>query len=265
MKDLSWYRVVDVVARRLPRRTAYGLVRPATAWVYRRRPALRRTLAANLARVLEAGGPDSATPDLDRLVRRNFENFGKYLVDFFRFCDGTAEPLDRLVTVAHGEHLDRCRALGRGILGLTAHIGNWELGAPILAGRGCPVTAVVWRPPSPELDTLFQSRRRNRGIRVVPMGGSTREVLAALGRNEFVAMLADRDYSGRGHRVPFFGRPARLPRGPAVLAVRSGAPLLPAFLLRREDDTYCFEMHPPLLPEPHQSVDELQFRICAVL
>ena len=98
------------------------------------------------------------------------------------------------------------------------------------------------------------------------MDSAAVSVSACLKRNELVVLLADLDFSHQGgRRVPFFGKPARLPRGPAVLAKRSGAPILPAFVLRQTDDTFCFRAYPPILPDRSQSVDDIQARICAVL
>jgi KDO2-lipid IV(A) lauroyltransferase len=149
--------------------------------------------------------------------------------------------------------------------GLTAHVGNWELGASVLGARGFLVNAIVRQQPSARLDALFQSRRIQRGVRVLPMHGAATAVQACLKRNEFVVLLADLDFTGRDRHVPFFGRPARLPRGPAVLAKRSGAPILPAFVLRQADDTFRFRAYPPIIPDRSRSIDAIQKCICSIL
>ena len=97
------------------------------------------------------------------------------------------------------------------------------------------------------------------------MIGAAASVPACLKRNEIVVLLADMDYSGGGRPVPFFGRPARLPRGPAVLAKRSGAPILPAFVLRQADDTFLFRAYPPILPGRLRPLNDIQNEICVVL
>lgn len=202
---------------------------------------------------------------LDRMVRSTFDNFGKYVIDFFQLGKLSARELDRLISVEHIDHLEQCRGMQKGIIGLSAHIGNWELGANVLELNGCKVNAVVRRQTSPRLDDLFLSRRIQRGMRVLPTSGAAGSALACLKRNEFVALLADLDFSDQERRVPFFGRPAGLPRGPAVLAVRSGAPILPGFVLRGPDDSLQFRLYPPIVPGGSRSVEEIQKEICAVL
>jgi KDO2-lipid IV(A) lauroyltransferase len=198
-------------------------------------------------------------------VRQDFVNFGKYVVDFFQTGRLTPEALNAVITVEHIEYLRQCRDLKKGIIGLTAHVGNWELGTGVLVANGCKVNAIVRAQPSARLDALFQAQRIRRGIRALSMDHAAASASACLKRDELVVLLGDLDFSSGGRVVPFFGKPARLPWGPAVLAKRSGAPILPAFVLRQADDTFCFRAYPPILPERSQSVEDIQMRVCAVL
>jgi len=265
MNDLFFYRAVSLLAAILPRRAAYAAAKAASAWAYRNRHTVRRALTANLRIVLDARGLAMPECELERMVRRNFDNFGKYVVDFFQTGKISPEALDRMVKVEHIEYLEQCMSTGKGIIGLSAHLGNWELGANILERHGCRVAAVVRPQPTTRLDALFQSRRAGRGIHVLPMGGGANPVPAMLRRGELVALLGDLDFSARQRRVPFFGKPARLPRGPAVLAARTGAPILPAFVLREADETFRFCLYPPIMPDQFQSIDTIQERICSAL
>lgn len=265
MNGLLFYRTVNLLTALLPRRAAYAAAKVAAAWAYRNRHIVRRTLEANLRIVLEARGLAVSESELERMVRRNFDNFGKYVVDFFQTGKITPEALDRMVEVEHIEYLEQCMSMGKGIIGLSAHIGNWELGANVLARHGCRVAAVVRPQPTAKLDALFQSRRAGREIRVLPMGGGASPVSACLQCGEMVVLLGDLDFSVKEHRVPFFGKLARLPRGPAVLAARTGSPILPAFVLREADVTFRFCLYPPIMPDQFQSIDDIQKRICSVL
>ncbi len=265
MNDLFFYRTVSLLAAILPRRATYAAAKGASAWAYRNRRAVRRVLEANLRIVLEARGTTVPECGLERMVRRNFDNFGKYVVDFFQIGRLSPEVLDRMVKVEHIEYLEQCRRMEKGIIGLGAHLGNWELGANVLERHGCRVAAVVRSQPNARLDALFQSRRAGRGIHVLPMGGGASPVPAMLKRGEFVALLGDLDFSAKQRRTPFFGKPARLPRGPAVLAARTGAPILPVFVLRGADETFRFCLYPPIFPDQFQSIDAIQERICSVL
>jgi lauroyl/myristoyl acyltransferase len=265
MNDLLFYRTVNLLTALLPRRAAYGAAKAASAWAYRNRHIVRRTLEANLRIVLEARGHAVSESELERMVHRTFDNFGKYVVDFFRIGRLSPLALDRLVKVEHIEYLEQCMSMGTGIIGLSAHLGNWELGANILVRHGCRVAAVVRPQPTAKLDALFQSRRADREIRVLPLGGGASPVSACLKRGEIVVLLGDLDFSAKEHRVPFFGKLARLPRGPVVLAARTGSPILPAFVLRETDDTFRVCLYPPIIPDQFQSIDDIQKRICSVL
>jgi lauroyl/myristoyl acyltransferase len=265
MNAFLFYGTVNLLTKLLPRRTCYAVARRASGWAYRHNHAVRNALAAHLRVVLDARGSAWSEPELEQLVRRNVANFGKYVVDFFQTGRLSPRELDALLKVEHIEYLQECRAMERGIIGLTAHVGNWELGASVLGANGCRVNAVVLEQPSARLDALFRSQRIRRGVHALSMDDAAASVSACLKRNELVVLLADLDFSRAERRVPFFGKPARRPRGPAVLAKRSGSPILPAFVLRQADDTFCFRVYPPILSDRSPSVDDIQRRICAVL
>ena len=265
MNSLFFYQTVGCLTRLMSRRAAYTIARPVSAWAYEHNHTVREALAENLRVVLSGRGKAWTESELQQIARRNFENFGKYVIDFFKIGRLSPETLDKSVPVEHIEYLEQCRALGKGIIGLTAHIGNWELGANVLAMNRCRVNAIVRRQPSAKLDNLFQSRRTQRHIRVLPMRGGARSALACLRRNEVVVLLADLDFSDQSRRVRFFGESARLPRGPAILAARSGAPILPGFVLRQPDETFRLRFYPPIMSgRPHPASD-IQKDVCAIL
>lgn len=259
------YKTVSLLTKVLPRRACYAVARQAAGWACRHNHAVRNVLAANLRVVLDGRGTAWSEPELERIVRRNFVNFAKYAVDFFQTGRLSAQALAALVTVEHIEHLEECRAMERGVIGLSAHVGNWELGAGILDQQGCRVNAIVRAQPSARLDALFRAQRIRRGVHELPLDNAAASVAACLKRKELVVLLADLDFSQGPAGVPFFGRTARLPRGPAVMARRSGAPLLPAFVLRQADDTFRLRAHPPIPADRSRSVEDIQRSICAVL
>lgn len=265
MNALPLYRIASLLAPLLPRQAAYGIARLASGVAYRRNHAVREALTANLQMVLHHRGTAATEAEIERIARRTFVNFGKYLVDFFQIGNCSDKTLDKWIRIEHASYLAECRAMSKGIIGLTAHIGNWELGTNVLAMGGHPVNAIVMQQSSMGLDALFQSRRIRRGLRILPMSGAATAVPACLERNELIVLLADMDFTRRTHRAMLFGKPARLPRGPAVLAARHGAPILPGFVLRQEDDTFRFRFYPPILGGDTASVDTIQQRICAVL
>jgi len=120
---------------------------------------------------------------------------------------------------------------------------------------------VALRQPSAKLNDFFQKHRRKRGMKVVPLGASVRRLVGALRNKEFVALLADRDYSEHRDFSLLCGIPACLPRGASWLAAKTGAVVLPCYVLRKEDDTFLMKLYPPIVPGPGMTQDDIQSKI----
>lgn len=170
--------------------------------------------------------------------RRTYREFGRTLVEMARWVRRPLEEAERLVRVTGLERLDAALARGKGVVVLTAHLGNWEVGPTVARLHGHPFTSVYQRVRNPLLDEAVRRIRTLHGQRLVGRGMGMREAFAALARNEMVAILADQDAGPGGVFVPFFGRPASTMRGPAELVLRTGAAALPIFVLRRPGDIY---------------------------
>jgi Kdo2-lipid IVA lauroyltransferase/acyltransferase len=132
--------------------------------------------------------------------------------------------------------LEAARAEGKGIVCVTAHIGNWELAGAYVAARGVPVDAVARHMANPLADRWIFDTRTTSGMQVVYDDQAVRHTTRALRQGHLIALLADQGVKGLASSfVPFFGRPAKTPRGPAVFALRFGAPLL--FMLSYREPT----------------------------
>jgi KDO2-lipid IV(A) lauroyltransferase len=147
------------------------------------------------------------------------------------------------------EHLDAALARGRGVIFVAVHFGSWDRAAAVLAARGYRAHVLVdtFRPPA--LDAAVQQTRAVHGLGIIAAegGAALRQVYAALRRNEIVVLLVDRPQRDKGTPVTFFGRPTWLPSGPAMLAQRTGATLLHAYLVRRPDlQTFQGAIEPPI-------------------
>jgi KDO2-lipid IV(A) lauroyltransferase len=203
-----------------------------------------------------------------RLVEQVFIHFAKSLMEFL-VADGLSpNDLCRMVTLKGEEHLQWCVQQGKGTLIITAHYGNWEIAARYLTQCKGYVLNVVARDADDSATTLLVNRIREQGgYRVFPRGQAVRAVLQALKRNELVAMLPDQNAGDVF--VPFFGRLAGTVAGPALLALRSGAPILPVFCTRQPDNTYLFEMLPPFVVQPsgdkERDVTETMAHITALI
>ncbi|HIE11656.1 MAG TPA: hypothetical protein EYP62_08580 [Kiritimatiellae bacterium] len=250
------YRLVALLSRALPRYFAYFCgIRLADTFFFAKKWE-REAVMRNLKQVYSFRGAEVSEHFLRQLARKAFQHFGKYLVDFFRFHSLSRQEAVQLVAIENRHHLHQALERGRGVVAVTAHFGNWEMGGSVLHAMGYSIHAVFLPMATPRLDRLFLRQRVQRGIELIPVGHTTR-LLRILRDGHIVALLGDRDLAGKSARVPFFGREAELPRGPARLAMISGAALLPSFIYREPHDAFVLRFHRPLWPESHRDEQRL--------
>ena len=239
------------LVRRLPEPVAYGLGRAGGRAFYRLDAGRRQALRANLRHVL---GRAVTPAELEAVVRRGFATYGRYWVEAFRLEDLPAAEIRRRLTLEGREHLDAAVAAGRGTIFASPHLGNWDAGGAWLAASGYPATAVVERLRPAELYERFAAYRRGLGLELLPLddGSETmRGVLRALRAGRVVGLVCDRDLTGGGLPVRLFGAATVMPGGPASLALRTGATLLPCAVYQdRRRGHWHAVIRPPLRPEP---------------
>ncbi len=259
------YRLAQIISQKLPHPFAYWLgMRIADCFCLCDRKG-RRAVRRNLRQIMRHQGQSVPPKQLARMARMNFEHFGKYLVDFFRFARMRPEDVRRLVDMENFDYLAQARAHGKGVIIVTAHFGNWELGGAIMTALGYRLSAVFQPERAHSVNRLFQQHRAGRGIHGIALGRAARSVIQVLKNQGLAAMLADRDFSPHHEPIEFFGAPARLPSGPARLAMHIGAPVLPIFISRKPDDRFLMRCYSPLMPADCQSLDELRQRIRDIL
>ena len=262
-----WLKFAELLSRLFPRRMSYGIARRFgdLYLVFDKRG--RESVISNLKQIQASSGVALSPRALHSLARENFLNFAKYLVDFFRFLRLDPKDMDRIVNFGNVPAvLDDLLKHGKGIITVSAHLGNWELGAAALAALGYKFNAVALWVPDKKLNDLYQHYRTSRKINPIPFGRAARECITALRRNEIVAVVGDRDFTRSAQTVEFFGRPARLPDGPAKLALATGAPLLPIFMIRLPDDTFAYIVDEPIWADKKcHSVDDIMRQIAMAL
>ncbi|MGH2771449.1 MAG: phosphatidylinositol mannoside acyltransferase [Actinomycetota bacterium] len=211
-------------AQRLPLRVGAGIARVGAAVAYLVAGAKRRTLRANLARVLEEGS------HLERAVREGFHSYARYWLETFRLGRYSAEELLAMVDPIGVELLEAALGQGRGVVLVGAHFGFYDIAVAWGGVKGYPVTSVgeVLRPRA--LFEWFVAERQRRGqIRILaskPGAQALRRLLEALDQGRAVVLVSERDLGRRGVWVRFFGEKTTFPVGPGWLVSRSGAPLL---------------------------------------
>lgn len=203
----------------------------------------RRNMARrHMDRVL---GSDADTSAAAREVMRAY---GRYYAEaLWARSDRVPAMLADTEVVGLHNILD-ARDAGRGMIYALPHMGNWEAAAPVAVSQGVPVVAVAEVLPNRRITDWFTSMRAKFGIEIVLATGRLevmRRLEEAIADNKAVALLCDRDLSGKGIEVEFFGERTTLPPGPASLAIRTGAPLLPVGCYFK-DGGYRVEVSSPL-------------------
>jgi Kdo2-lipid IVA lauroyltransferase/acyltransferase len=201
----------------------------------------------NLRTVL---GSEVSAKEIERHILSIFRNFAKYLVDFFRFPRFSEEYITTNICVEGRENLDRCISEGKGAIAVTVHLGNWELGAALVGGMGYKLSAIALQHANKRINDFFTNQRSINGVRSIPTGTSVRGCFKSLAKNEVIAIAADKDYTSTGVRVEFFGKKALLPKGAAVISLRTGAPIVFTLLTREEGDKFKLRFEKPVKPEP---------------
>lgn len=219
------YRTGALLARALPSVVAEGLATPFGLGANVANAERREMMRRHLRRVR----PEWPEWRLRRAVQAAFDSYARYWIEALRLPTLSPRVVERgFRTDGYREHVVGALALGKGVILALPHLGGWEWAGRWLSIRGHRLTVVVERLEPPELFDWFTQLRRDLGMNVVALGPDAgKAVLGALGRNEIVCLLCDRDLQGGGVEVEFFGERTTLPAGPATLALRSGAPLVP--------------------------------------
>ncbi len=245
---LYWgWRAAAALVQRLPARLVYAGAVLAGEAAYLLWSDKREITKHNFSIVLARS---SADPEVARVSRRSFRNFAKYVTEIMRFPAMHHGDLERLVDVDDRSlgHLRAAREHGRGLIFVSAHFGNFELGGARIA-QEIPITVVADDLDNQRLMDLLVANREHKNVNIVPPEGSAKRVLAALRRNEMVGFMMD--LGPRAHELDniqatFFGLPTTFPTIAAALARVSGAPIVVAAVKRERDNTFRGVALPPI-------------------
>jgi KDO2-lipid IV(A) lauroyltransferase len=202
----------------------------------------RRNVKANLRVIF----PEKTNRQLRKVSRMVFRNFAKYLVDFFRFQKLDRRYIGKNIKLENLHYFDEALAAGKGVVVLTAHLGNWELGGVVIAQLGYPFWAVALPHKNKKVNDFFDAQRNGKGVKVIAMGKAVRSCISEIRNNHMVALVGDRDFSEKGIIIDFFGKPTHFPEGPAALSLITGASIVPGFMLRNPDDSFTLRIEKPV-------------------
>jgi lauroyl/myristoyl acyltransferase len=199
-------------------------------------------------------------PYVKHLALASWRNYGRYASDFISFPHLNIETVDRnLRDLSEGEGgwhgcLQSALQGGRGALLVTAHFGNWDMAGAILA-RYHQVSAVAETFSDDQLNQLLQDQRREKGIGIIPMESSMRPILRILQQNQVVAIVIDRPVAeNQGTEVTFFGGKTYVPSGPAALALKSGAAIVPGYVWYGHNNEFYAKAFKPIFPQQGKKI-----------
>jgi KDO2-lipid IV(A) lauroyltransferase len=238
------YRGAAGLLRHLPRPLGRALAGGVALAAWATGRDRRAVVTANLGHVL---GPGTSPAKLRRTARRAYVNYGLYWANAAGLDASDPDVLDRRLAVRHPQRLFDATSRGRGLVIVLPHIGCWEAGAIWTASVGYPLLTVGELLEPPDLFDWFVETRRRAALTVLaPGAATTARLLSHLRAGKAIALVADRDVIGDGLVTEFFGAPTRVPTGPAVLALRTGAALLPVAIYLEARGRFTIEILPEL-------------------
>lgn len=227
------FRSVSWLAAHTPRSISYRFGSLVGDWIYLTWKRHSANAVSNMRRVL---GPEASWQTVKRMARQSFRNYAITIVDFLRFPYMDQEDVTKSVPVREGiPHLFAAKDKGKGLLVVTAHMGNWDIAGALFVSYGLPLSAVSETHEPKKMDDLVNGTREKAGMKIIRIEtNSLRNIFTALKHNETVTILLDKPETAEtGVPVQFFGETAYLPGGPAAIALKTGASVLMGYCIRR--------------------------------
>ena len=229
MKQLTYLAYLSAwkIIRILPAKFAYGLMKVIADRIYAKNVSGVQRLRTNYARVR----PDLSEKELEEYVKAGMRSYLRYWCDTFRLPSWSDEQIISSVSVINEHYLREALAAGSGCIVSLPHAGNWDHAGAYFCKTGAPLVTVAEHLEPEKLFQKFLSYRQSIGMEVLDASARSLATLSLrLRSNRLVALVADRDLSRNGVEVDFCGFPARMPGGPALLSIQTGALLITAFV-----------------------------------
>ena len=255
------YSLAWQILRLLPEKFAYSLGNKFADYLYKSNGKQIQRLRSNYGRIK----PELGATELDELTKMGMRSYLRYWCDTFRFPYWSRERIIS-TTVVENEHFLRDPIeQGRGVIVALPHAGNWDHAGAYFCSTGIPLTTVAEHLKPEKLFNKFLAYRQAIGMEVLDLNSRAVAVLAQrLRQGKLVALVADRDLTKSGVKVDFAGFPAKIPAGPALLSIQTGAPLITAFV-KYEDSGIRIIFEGEVSIPIHGSTAEKTARMCQVV
>ncbi len=206
----------------------------------------RRYRSLTRANLRLAFGDELPPERLEQVTSQCLQHMVMLFLEALRMTHMTPQELAEVAQIEGREHFEAALAAGKGALLFSGHFGNWEIGAVRLIYEGFPVIPLSRASSSPRVAKRITAIREKLDFPVIPISEGVRGILRALKSNCLVPIMPDRFARSEGVTVPFFGQPTHVWPTPAVIALRTGSPILPAHAIRQPDGRFLVRIDPPV-------------------
>jgi KDO2-lipid IV(A) lauroyltransferase len=195
---------------------------------------------------LECSFPEKSKEECQIILRKVYINLSKTFIEMINLKRYQKKYMQKKISIVGQDHLDKALKLKKGIIGITAHLDNWELLGAILISYGYSCDA-IYHPMRNKLTNKYINKlRTNMGVGLISFKNALRPCLRSLKDNHILGMISDQDAGRDGIFVDFFNRPASTVQGPAFFSIKTEAPVLFFYMVRKENDDHVLHITPPL-------------------
>ncbi|MFC1667897.1 lysophospholipid acyltransferase family protein [Chlamydiota bacterium] len=267
------YKFLSLLVALLPSWMLYFFVDFFSWLLFHCKPVKRNNVIQNILVVLQAKFPFDEKKKMgekyiSNIAKNIFNSFGYYLIEFFRFDSYDKKWVKDKVTIKGLGYIDSALSKGNGAILVTAHIGNWELGAAVMSLVGYSISGVYFSHEDEKLNEMYVNQRRRKGIDFIPLLKAQELGLKRLKQNRLLALPLDFNLAEKGIPVKLFGHRILLPRGPYIFAARTKAPILLAVFARKGKDAFDLIFKPIIAQDDYTNLiskDVIMQRVAHIL
>ncbi len=243
MFEFLGYQIIIFLIKNLPTSYSYFIGRRIMGILFLFNKKDQQTIKNNIEKAGIIPTPD--------LIKQTFYNFTYYLIDFLACSKINEKNIDQFIISQGENYINEALRLNKGVIILSAHIGNWELGGIYLGLKGYKFNAVAFPHKTQRVNKIFDSRRESHKIKLLYLKKAAQGCLTALKNNELVALIADRLFNQEEKPiiVNFMNSKIKVPRGPALLSIKTGAPLIPTFQIKTNKNKFPLFIEKPIIPK----------------